>query len=109
MYAFTTRTKIPAVDFKHPEDAKEPFYWRKHPNLHGWMEQLYFKKRGFFRLPRQFNLAPVRLDLDDMDLLEMAIKDDALPHTIGFFFGASEPGDKVEDLKFIQLRKMILA
>ena len=22
------------------------FYWRKHPNLHGWFEQLYLDKGG---------------------------------------------------------------
>ena len=34
------------VDFDEPEDAEEVFYWRKHPNLHGWMEKLYYEKDG---------------------------------------------------------------
>jgi hypothetical protein len=46
MYAFATRT-APAtpVDFT-AEESQELAYWRKHPNLHGWMEQLYRAKGG---------------------------------------------------------------
>lgn len=46
MYACTLREQ-PAtpVDFK-AEEVSELHYWRKHPNLHGWMEQLYREKGG---------------------------------------------------------------
>ena len=33
------------VDFDG-NDAIELRYWRKHPNLHGWMESLYYEKGG---------------------------------------------------------------
>ena len=46
MYAFITSQNIPPVDFKDPQDSEELYYWRKHPNPHGWMEQLYRKKGG---------------------------------------------------------------
>ena len=56
MYAFTTSETIPAVDFKDPADSAELPYWRKHPNLHGWMEQPYRQKggksEGFIDRPR---------------------------------------------------------
>jgi hypothetical protein len=46
MYALTTSENIPAVNFKDPKDIEELYYWRKHPNLHGWMEALYRLKGG---------------------------------------------------------------
>jgi hypothetical protein len=42
MYAMTTTEAVAdAVDFK-VGIAAELHYWRKHPNLHGWMEALYY-------------------------------------------------------------------
>ena len=32
--------------FTFYEEEMELAYWRKHPNLQGWMEELYRKKRG---------------------------------------------------------------
>jgi hypothetical protein len=44
MYAFATAEEIAAsVDFK-AETHNELHCWRKHPNLHGWMEQHYREK-----------------------------------------------------------------
>ena len=102
MYAHTTRQQIPAVDFCRPEDSAEFYYWRKHPNLHGWMEQLYRAKGG---KAEDFNLVAVRLDEADLDALEQAVKDDNLPETEGFFFGVSRPEEKAEDLEFIQFAR----
>ena len=46
MFALTT-TEKPAseVDFD-TEQQSELHYWRKHPDLHGWMEKLYREKGG---------------------------------------------------------------
>ena len=46
MYA-STLVQAPKsdVDFDG-NDAIELHYWRKHPNLHGWMESLYYEKGG---------------------------------------------------------------
>ena len=97
MYAMTTDEKLDrAVDFI-PEQANEIFYWRKHPNLHGWMEKLYYEKGGSSDC---FNCAPVVLTSEDLDRLEAAVKGGNLPHTTGFFFGVSE-GREAEDLAFI--------
>ena len=46
MFAYTTlENPAGSVDFKVGE-ATEIHYWRKHPNLHGWMEKLYRDKGG---------------------------------------------------------------
>ena len=98
MYAMTTETEpTSAVDF-NAEDAVEFFYWRKHPNLHGWMEKLYRAKGGN---ADTFNCVNVALDNDDLDRLEADIKCGKLPHTVGFFFGASDGSETEDDLTFI--------
>jgi hypothetical protein len=90
-----------AVDFKVPSEAvQEVHYWRKHPNLHGWMEHLYRKKGG---ADENFNCSTLLLTLEDLDNLEKAIKGKDLPHTEGFFFGFSIVDERVEDdLEFIK-------
>lgn len=98
MFAFRTSAWIPATDFKGPDDSRELACWRKHPDLHGWMEALYRRKGGN---SEAFNCDTLRLDLDDLDALEQAVLADALPHTEGFFFGESRPEEKALDLAFI--------
>jgi hypothetical protein len=105
MYAFTTTADIPAVDFDHPEDAAELFYWRKHPDLHGSMEAFYRSKGG---TGEDFNLSPVRLEPADIDALEAAIRAEELPATTGFFFGESQPEYKQRDLDFIEKARAAL-
>jgi hypothetical protein len=98
MFAYKTRSQVNAVDFETPPDASEIAYWRKHPNLHGWMEELYYEKGG---TQQQFNCTPVRLTADDLDALERAINETGLPHTTGFFFGESRPEEIAIDRAFI--------
>lgn len=105
MYALTTTHDIPEVDFGDPEDIARLFYWRKHPNLHGWMERLYRRKGG---TDEDFNMTPVRLDAPDLDALEQAVLNDELPETEGFFFGASRPEEKLLDLEFIRKARDII-
>jgi hypothetical protein len=64
MYAMiTNNTPESQVDFK-AEDATELHYWRKHPNLHGWMEALYYAKGG---AADSFNCVTLQLTLEDID------------------------------------------
>ena len=73
-------------------------YWRKHPSLHGWMEQLAERKNLEYR---SFNGVELELTWEDIDELEQAVRHGQLPFTEGFFFG--KPADNVyydEDLKF---------
>ena len=105
MYAYKTRTPMPAPGFEEPQDAVEIQYWRKHPDLHGWMEQLYRRKGG----TAEFNCETVDLTPADIDALEEAVTQNLLPHTEGFFFGESRPEDKVLDLCFIRAARKAFA
>ena len=62
MFAFAVPRPLAtaAVDFKAPETDgfQQLHYWRKHPNLHGWMEALYRSKGGQSEL---FNCTTVEL------------------------------------------------
>jgi hypothetical protein len=78
-------------------------YWRKHPNLHGWMEQLWVSKGkpGRKHDDSEFNGIELELTWEDVDTLERAVKHGMLPSTDGFFFG--NPSDDVyyeRDLEF---------
>lgn len=83
-------------------------YWRKHPNLHGWMEQLWEAKGrpGIIDPSYQdvmFNGVEVELTWDDLDQLEEDITNGRLPHTTGFFFGNnSDDYYQSQDLEFIR-------
>ena len=79
-------------------------YWRKHPSLHGWMEQLWERKLladGEDPGEHTFNGIELELTWEDVDELERAVKAGKLPFTEGFFVG--KPSDNhyyEEDLKF---------
>ena len=106
MYAYATDDATSDVDYLDPETREEFFYWRKHPNLHGWMETLYRSKGG---TAESFNCVPLRLDPADLDALEAAVKNDALPVTEGFFFGVSDGSEKADDLLFIRKARDAIA
>jgi hypothetical protein len=91
---------------------REIAYWRKHPNLHGWMEHLWHKKRNAEGKPvveddgdigGTFNGVELELTHEDLDELERAVIHKQLPATSGFFFG--NPSDEhyyESDLSFIK-------
>ena len=91
-------------------EKEELAYWRKHPNLQGWMENLWHEKGcpGKSEEPNSmglsdFNCVPVELDYDDLDRLEKAINTKGLPDTEGFFFGSdSDEYYRENDLEFIK-------
>ena len=85
--------------FTFYEDEMELAYWRKHPNLQGWMEELYHEKGG----EESFNCVDVELTLEDLDALEQSLDESALPETVGFFFG-TDSGDYYaeQDREFIR-------
>ena len=107
MYAYMTNEPLTdEVDFASPEDASELHSWRKHPNLHGWMEQRYRAKGGD---AVEFNLRGLQLTSDDLDDLEQAVRNKALPETEGFFFGASDGSEMEDDLHFIRKARAAIA
>ena len=93
------------LDYDNPiVVAKEIAYWRKHPDLHGWMENLYREKGG---REQSFNGDLVVLTLKDLDRLEEDILRKNLPKTSGFFFGESME-ISLKDLEFVlEARKAI--
>ena len=98
LYAYKTKTPIPAIQFKEPEDAIEIHYWRKHYNLYEWMQQLYQAKGG---KDEDFNLSTLRLDPADIDTLEKAVLENSLPDTTGSLFGETNSDYAEYNLRFI--------
>jgi hypothetical protein len=96
MYAYTAAKE--QADYETSQ--REIAYWRKHPNLHGWMERLAESKNVKYST---FNGVELELTWQDLDELERAITHDQLPSTQGFFFG-NEADDyyKEQDLEFIK-------
>jgi hypothetical protein len=46
MHAVATSWEVPDLEHFDTNEYTELHYWRKHPNLHGWMEALYYAKGG---------------------------------------------------------------
>jgi hypothetical protein len=92
---------VPAGGITQPQELA---YWRKHPNLHGWMQKLWEAKGTPGHPPDDdFNGVELELTWDDIDMLEQDIKNGHMSKlgTTGFFFG--DPSDeyyKEQDLKF---------
>jgi hypothetical protein len=82
---------------------RELAYWRKHPNLHGWMEDLWRSKHDLYDVDDQmFNGVELELTWDDLNRLEQDIKSGNLPSTSGFFFGDdSDEYYHSQDLQFV--------
>ena len=80
--------------FKVSTKTLEIGYWRKHPNLHG------FIVNGFAAGVDECQ----RIDLSKEDLVVIleAVKKDNLPYTEGFFFGTSQPEDRDLSIEIIE-------
>ena len=80
----------------HKAELCELGYWRKHPNLHGYIVQAFADGKDECQ----------RIPLNEERLLQIieAVKAQTLPHTTGFFFGESEGSDEEmkEDLRILQ-------
>lgn len=99
-YATARRGEAKTDDegYTYYEDSKELAYWRKHPNLQGWMQDLYHEKGG----EEDFNCVDLELTLEDLDALEQSLDEEALPETVGFFFGGNADDHYAEaDREFI--------
>jgi hypothetical protein len=105
MYVWSVDAKkvriLEDIDAEFVEDAEpeELFYWRKHHDLHGWMENLYRERGG----ENDFNCVKVRLYPEDLDQLEIDLISNKLPQTSGFFFGNNPPDKETleSDMNFI--------
>jgi len=114
MYAWRVKAEDAISDFeiaRNEEDSakvEEMFYWRKHHDLHGWMERLYRLKGG---TKESFNCVPVQLSMVDLNALENDVLNNLLPKTQGFFFGTNPPDDysKNQDMEFIAKAKVAIS
>ena len=78
---------------------RELAYWRKHPNLHGWMNRLWEAKGG----SGDFNGDELELTVEDLDMLEHDVVNAQLPTTVGFFFGNNaDEHYRESDLEFVK-------
>ena len=78
------------------DKPREIAYWRKHPNLHGWMEQLWREKKYTVQTTDasepvdedsdMFNGVELELTWEDLEILELDVIAGTLPGTSGFFF-----------------------
>jgi hypothetical protein len=85
---------------------REIAYWRKHPNLQGWMEHLWMEKNPGAYIQTSFNGIELELTWEDLDRLEQAVTAGSLPVTRGFFFGdGSDEYYRTHDLEFIKLAR----
>ena len=89
---------------------KELAYWRKHPNLQGWMRDLWEEKgrpglteENSGNIMGDFNCIPLELTREDINDLEDAILNNILPKTTGFFFGEDKDDHyREQDLEFVR-------
>jgi hypothetical protein len=86
---------------------REISYWRKHPNLQGWMENLWNSKHRLTEdKDTSFNGIELELTYDDIVQLEDDVNHGRLPSTTGFFFGNNSDADyKEQDLEFCRNAK----
>jgi len=69
-------------------------YWRKHPNLHGYIVQTFADGVD--------ECQPIDLDASAIEKIIDAVNGNALPHTEAFFFGATDGTEKDEDLRILK-------
>lgn len=69
-------------------------YWRKHPDLHGYIVQTFANGKD--------ECQQIPLDEDALRNILEAVKANRLPHTEGFFFGQSQPEHKKETIKILE-------
>ena len=81
--------------------GEEVVYWRKHPDIHGWMKNLFFEKGG--QTESDFNHDIVWLTEEDVLQLKKDIENDELPRTSGFFFGDSDGRLKETEIERVDL------
>lgn len=91
-------------------EVTELAYWRKFNALHGWMEGLYRTKGG---TSDSFNCDTVRLEQQDIEVLESLALAEALVPVGGFFFGDSttpfSDEDREDVMDFVKQAKQALA
>lgn len=98
--------KFLRTDWKNPEnnpkedgfEIKERSlrigYWRKHPDLHGYIVQNFAGGVD--------ECQEIDLSADDLKKIINAVKERQLPHTVGFFFGTSDGSEDEETIQILE-------
>lgn len=68
-------------------------YWRKHPNLHGFIVRAYADGID--------DCQPIRLTTERLETIRRAVVRRELPRTAGFFFGESDGSERPHDLMLL--------
>jgi hypothetical protein len=84
----------PLVDgFRRVQQVLELGYWRKHPDLHGYIVQNFAGGND--------NCKPIDLNAEQLKLIRNAVYKNRLPHVEGFFFGESQERDRKPTLEIL--------
>ena len=89
--------KLETVEgFKKKATELEIAYWRKHPNLHGYIVKTFNEGEDDCR--------PIELTPENLNQIANAIEKNELPYTQGCFFGSSEDHEeeKKENIKIFR-------
>ena len=92
---FVMATGLQEDGFPLRSKTLELGYWRKHPNLHGYIVQSFARGEDECQ----------EIDLSDhLGAIIAAIQARDLPHTTGFLFGVSDPSDErmAEDIAIFE-------
>ena len=84
--------KVPEEKKQEPNISRKVYdlgYWRKHPDLHGYIINEFTDGRDDRRR--------IRLSDKDIKQIILAIKNDELPKTEGFFFGESSNNNEQKE------------
>lgn len=76
--------------FPKQSESYELGYWRKHPNLHGFIVDEFADGID--------NCNEIWLSKERLEIIINAIEQDLLPETTGCFFGISDGSEKESDL-----------
>lgn len=79
--------------YLYTEDGEEVGYWRKHPDLHGFIVKTF--AGGVDECQK------IPLSSNDLTKILSAVLENKLPHTTGFFFGRSLPEDRQETIEIL--------
>lgn len=108
---YLTGNKFFWTNWEHPEKNRkedgikvsslnvELGYWRKHPNLHGYIVQTFANGKD--------ECQNIELWSEDLKKIINVVKDGNLPHTEGFFFGVSRNDAKEIENDIKQLKNAL--
>jgi hypothetical protein len=95
LWTLDNRDKHPREDgYKIRSRTLSLGYWRKHPNLHGYIVQNFAKGVDECQ----------QIDLDETSIEKIidAVARDDLPDTTGFFFGETDGSEREETLRIFK-------